>query len=56
MEFPFWIPSERDYPEDFEYENGEYVNICHICHEAFCGYKRRIVCKICSEKEREEIS
>lgn len=56
MEFPYWIPSERDFPEDFSDENGEYVNICCVCKKEFCGHKRRVVCKVCSEKENKEIS
>lgn len=40
--------SERDWPEDFPHDNGNYVCKCSICHRHFFGYKRRLVCKICS--------
>lgn len=41
-------PSNRDWPEDFTYENGRYENICCKCGLHFNGYKRRVACKICS--------
>ena len=40
--------SFRDWPEDFELENGNYLRICIICAEQFLGYKRRFVCKVCA--------
>lgn len=42
--------SERDWPEDFEDENGNYQNRCCVCKEFFFGYKRRVTCKKCKSK------
>lgn len=38
----------RDWPEDFSDENGNYSNTCMYCGESFQGYKRRVVCKLCT--------
>lgn len=38
---------ERNWSEDFSYENGCYENICSFCRQHFLGYKRRYVCKKC---------
>lgn len=38
---------ERDWPEDFGHENGNYTCRCGVCRELFTGYKRRVVCKKC---------
>lgn len=45
--FP-WEDLERDWPEDFHHENGNYLNRCSICDEEFMGHRRRVVCKVCS--------
>ena len=37
----------RDWPEDFEDENGKYANKCALCGNFFLGYKRRVACKLC---------
>lgn len=42
--------SERDWPEDFLHENGLYNNWCCGCQKTFLGYKRRVICKLCSEQ------
>lgn len=42
------MSEERNWPEDAKYENGNYQNTCHYCHSLFVGYKRRLVCKSCS--------
>lgn len=42
------VDSERDWPEDFSQENGNYSCTCHKCGEEFIGYKRRVICKLCS--------
>lgn len=44
--------SERDWPEDFGHENGNYGNRCAVCDAAFNGHKRRPVCRSCSETAR----
>lgn len=41
-------PEPRDWPEDFTDENGNYHCLCSICGNRFIGYKRRIICKLCS--------
>lgn len=43
--------SERDWPEDFSHENGNYLCQCFECTRTFRGYKRRVVCKTCSESQ-----
>ena len=40
---------ERSWPEDYKYENGNYQNSCFECGRMFNGYKRRVMCKVCSE-------
>lgn len=40
---------ERDFPEDFPHENGNYFNRCIHCSQTFRGHKRRVSCKICSD-------
>ncbi len=40
-------PTEYDWPEDFEYENGMYEHTCLYCGRTFIGYKRRVECKVC---------
>jgi hypothetical protein len=37
----------RDWPEDFDWENGRYVNTCCECKQEFMGLKGRDVCKKC---------
>ena len=38
------------WPEDFNDENGNYLNKCCHCGNLFQGYKRRVVCKECANK------
>ena len=40
---------ERSWPEDYKHENGNYQNSCCECGRMFNGYKRRVMCKVCSE-------
>lgn len=40
----------RDWPEDFDHENGNYRCHCLICGEYFTGHKRRIRCKLCEKQ------
>lgn len=42
------VPSSRDWPEDFNHENGNYHNRCTSCNEMFIGHKRRMTCKQCA--------
>lgn len=39
---------DGNWTEDFEHENGNYVNQCKICTNKFIGHKRRVVCKNCA--------
>jgi hypothetical protein len=41
------LHSSRNFQEDFECENGCYLNECRICHKTFLGYKYRRICKEC---------
>jgi hypothetical protein len=41
-------PSNRDWPEDFEINNGNYFCQCCLCNEQFTGHKRRVICKRCA--------
>jgi hypothetical protein len=43
--------NKKDYPEDFEKENGMYSCICKKCESVFMGYKRRSTCKECMKKD-----
>ena len=43
----------KDWPEDFAHENGEYYCRCYVCNETFTGYKRRVICKECANKNQK---
>jgi len=51
-----FVESERDWPEDFDHENGKYQNRCMECKQTFMGHKRRVICKKCSTPDWIEIS
>lgn len=38
----------RSFPEDASHENGQYMCYCLLCNYNFHGYKRRVVCKLCT--------
>lgn len=40
----------RDWTEDFQHENGNYMNLCCRCNESFSGHKRRNICRICADQ------
>lgn len=42
--------AERDWPEDFARENGNYLCRCFSCGESFIGHKRRVTCKKCADE------
>jgi hypothetical protein len=42
--------SPKNWVEDFKFENGNYICHCYLCDGYFYGYKRRVVCKECSDK------
>ena len=41
----------QSFPEDYQQENGNYLNCCIECAKHFIGNKHRGICKLC-EKER----
>lgn len=45
---------EKDWPEDWGHENGQYYCRCMYCRDMFIGYKRRVVCKQCSSIETKQ--
>ncbi len=48
--------SDRDFTEDFIHENGLYECACSRCRSKFYGHKRRIACKVCERRNKEEDS
>lgn len=42
---------DRDWPEDFGHENGNYLCHCHWCHRRFLGHKRRVSCRVCAQQQ-----
>lgn len=44
----------RHWSEDFDHENGNYVNTCMFCKEEFRGHKRRVACKVCVDSVERE--
>ena len=46
----------RDWPHDFQDENGNYTCTCFRCGEQFIGHKRRIVCHLCAAPKPEQKS
>lgn len=40
--------TEKDWPEDFQHENGDYQCHCIGCNGVFRGHKRRVMCKECA--------
>jgi len=50
------IDERSNFPEDYEEENGIYINICIMCGEDFIGHKRRQTCKLCVDKQSKKIS
>ncbi len=45
----------KDWKEDFNLENGKYLNKCIKCNTVFLGHKRRWICKECFEKESNRL-
>ena len=41
----------KNWDEDKDQENGNYMNKCIYCKSFFMGHKRRVVCKECSKGE-----
>lgn len=38
----------KDFLEDRNHENGNYLNTCWLCKGTFTGHKRRVLCKECT--------
>jgi len=41
--------SDRSFKEDYDHENGQYINVCMYCKNQFMGHKRRVCCKECQK-------
>ena len=46
--------TQRNWTEDYNQENGQYLNKCCLCEKQFIGHKRRPVCKECAVSEETE--
>lgn len=44
----------RNWEEDRELENGNYINTCASCNLLFMGHKRRTTCKACDALVKED--
>lgn len=53
---PFKTFPACNWEEDYEHENGNYINICIECSMPFKGHKRRVVCKMCAGPNWEELA
>ena len=42
-----------NWQEDYSHENGQYFNTCVYCPRHFLGHKRRVVCRICAQPDKE---
>lgn len=47
----FDFKNPKNWPEDFDKENGCYINICSRCDSEFMGHKRRHLCRECNPPE-----
>jgi len=45
------INSPKNWKEDYEHENGNYMCHCRLCKQSFLGHKRRVMCKECTERQ-----
>lgn len=52
----FQTDTSRNFPEDYDQENGNYINTCKDCNLPFRGNKHRIWCKMCEEPNWDELS
>jgi hypothetical protein len=53
---PFECHPERNWPEDYEHENGNYINTCSVCKLAFRGHKRRVWCRMCTAPDWDQLA
>ena len=45
---------DKCFPEDYSHENGKYLNMCSECKDVFIGHKRRVTCKLCLCRNKEQ--
>lgn len=50
------IDISRNWTEDSNHENGNYMNTCSVCDNDFIGHKRRRVCKLCASPSPSPVS
>tara|TARA_R110000772_G_scaffold240938_1_gene353218 strand:+ start:2111 stop:2290 length:180 start_codon:yes stop_codon:yes gene_type:complete len=48
------LDSPRNFKEESKHENGNYMCRCRECDYNFIGHKRRLFCKICTDKESKK--
>jgi len=53
---PFKTFHACNWEEDYEHENGNYINTCIECKLPFKGHKRRVICKMCAGPNWEELA
>jgi len=46
--------SPKNWTEDYEHENGNYLCKCTTCKSGFFGHKRRVICKECHQPEEQQ--
>lgn len=37
----------KNWTEDYQHENGNYLCTCNQCDHEFIGHKRRVICREC---------
>ena len=47
-----WVRPTR--PEDWPNDPSIYMCHCHACGKQFCGYKRRVTCRVCEERTQHQ--
>lgn len=47
-----YVPTPRDWVDDFPHENGSYQRECIPCKQTFYGHKRRHICKQCYDEAK----
>jgi hypothetical protein len=43
----------RSFPEDYQQENGNYLNKCFRCLQEFVGHKDRSKCRACTHGQSD---
>ena len=47
---------DGNWTEDYNQENGKYINKCRMCNSYFLGNKYRFICKACVKEVEESTS